>query len=652
MSRVSPTAENPPLGIPLRVLEQQLEELQNRARSASPAEFYSSLLETLTAAVQAVAAVVWKPEDGSSGQWMLQASWGARFQELVGDQSAWQRHLRQLPDRLSSAVSRDASSDLVILDTGNGESAVVGIPFDDRMAMAIEVFWDRPVPPAVRRTLGNVLQAFSEVAVDFQRHDSVRRLRQQLDEETLLDQFALNLQAFPTAKEIWYTATNEIARLVSADRVGLITAEGGWRVRSISHVDTPDRRSPIVRSMERLATMIGQDPHPHWLHNTHEAGVSEREPHWQRYLEESAARSAALIPLTNQASSTADEPTCVLGALLIERLIEVPFSQAEQRQILRLARHTSAALTRLDRQRASRLASKMRKWWVLGMAALAAVLLAIAWTPVEFRIAARGQLQPVVRQDVFAPTDGVVSKLLVHDGQSVAKGDALLELTNDDLEFQLTKINGELHTARQQQLSIQAARLESAPGTPARDREQRSQLAAEEERLKQVVQNLEAQHQQLLARQEKLTVRSPIAGKVVTADIEHTLRSRPLRRGQRLMRIADEEQSWMLELWVQDGDVGHLLDARQKQAALPLQFILGTDPASARPAVIESVSEWTEFDDEGMPAVRVTARVPDAEDVALRSGASVSAKIHCGTKRLGYVWFRDLIELVRTKMWF
>ena len=36
----------------------------------------------------------------------------------------------------------------------------------------------------------------------------------------------------------------------------------------------------------------------------------------------------------------------------------------------------------------------------------------------------------------------------------------------------------------------------------------------------------------------------------------------------------------------------------------------------------------------------------------LRDGAQVTAKVHCGRRAIGYVWFHDLIETVQAKILF
>ena len=118
------------------------------------------------------------------------------------------------------------------------------------------------------------------------------------------------------------------------------------------------------------------------------------------------------------------------------------------------------------------------------------------------------------------------------------------------------------------------------------------------------------------------------------------------------MTVADESQSWILDLRVADHDVGHVLAARQTQAQLPIQFVLATQPAVVHVAAVDQIGEWTDLEKGADPGVEVTARIENSAGLAVRPGATVTAKIHCGRRQLGYVWFRHLIELVRSKIVF
>jgi hypothetical protein len=50
--------------------------------------------------------------------------------------------------------------------------------------------------------------------------------------------------------------------------------------------------------------------------------------------------------------------------------------------------------------------------------------------------------------------------------------------------------------------------------------------------------------------------------------------------------------------------------------------------------------------------VTVTALLDEPPAVESLAGASVSARIQCGQRSLGYVWLHDLIDAVRSKLLF
>ena len=101
----------------------------------------------------------------------------------------------------------------------------------------------------------------------------------------------------------------------------------------------------------------------------------------------------------------------------------------------------------------------------------------------DFRVEARGELQPELRRDVFAPADGVVQQVYVEHAQTVAAGDLLLEMRQTELDFEFARVLGELQTAGKQLEGIQATRLSRQRAEETEDRSE-DQLTAEEEELK------------------------------------------------------------------------------------------------------------------------------------------------------------------------
>lgn len=673
MSRIAHALDASATEAAWRGLEQQLDELLRLTQSSpAVADFHSAMLSRAAQAVGARAAYLWVssknllpvPLDNetpaSNAAWQVASFWGD--DSLVSahrDQATIDMHARnverQRSDDGNTADSKVVHCDTVVAFIGDGstetaKTALTMIRVEGQSVAAIEMLWLTPVTATVQRNIANILTAFAEVAADFYRNRQLRDLHHQVEMDRAIDDFAVGLQSMSHERAIWFTIVNEMGRLIPSDRVSLLIKRRGWRVGIVNHLDTVDRRSAVVRSLERLATSLNES-HSIWLQSTSQVDSLPAAARWHDYLEESAARSIAFLPLLDRRTERKEQASFeIAGAIVVERFHEQPFTTEEQSQISRLTRHAAAALGRAaDLRRRSVLGMFQNKATLFGIL-IAAILFGVAWIPVDFEIAARGELQPRSRQQVFAPTDGLVRQLHVRDGQRVAKDAVLLELSNDQLDFEMTRLSGELKTARQQLVTVQAARLEGATATAAR--EQRGQLAAEEERLKQVIHGLEKQHEHLLRQQEELKVRSPLAGLIVTADLEQALRSRPLRRGQRVLTVADDSGPWELELYVGDQDAGHVLAAQKATDPLPLRFVVATSPTVTHHGVVANVSQWTVLTAEGRPAVRVQAELENAAGLAARPGATVTAKIFCGRRCLGYVWLRDVFELVRTHVLF
>ena len=116
--------------------------------------------------------------------------------------------------------------------------------------------------------------------------------------------------------------------------------------------------------------------------------------------------------------------------------------------------------------------------------------------------------------------------------------------------------------------------------------------------------------------------------------------------------MAEPSGPWVLELQVRDNDVGHVLEAKQQSDdPLPVSFLLGTDAGLTRHGHVESVAMVAETEEDGAVRAAVTVNVDGDESGDFRTGASVTARIHCGEKPIGYVWLRGLIDTVRSSLW-
>ena len=83
-----------------------------------------------------------------------------------------------------------------------------------------------------------------------------------------------------------------------------------------------------------------------------------------------------------------------------------------------------------------------------------------------------------------------------------------------------------------------------------------------------------------------------------------------------------------------------------------MEDLRGLDVALGRGPEVAKVALDTEVTRDNDSAVRVDVDLDRAQLRDPRPGATVIAKIDCGRRSLGYVWFRELIEFVESKILF
>jgi len=178
----------------------------------------------------------------------------------------------------------------------------------------------------------------------------------------------------------------------------------------------------------------------------------------------------------------------------------------------------------------------------------------------------------------------------------------------------------------------------SQPGSSAQDR---VRLEADEAKLRPQVEFLRKQLDLINERLEKLTVKSPIDGQVITWDVKKQLQNRPVETGQALLTIAAAGTDYEAELFMPERRIGHLHRARdqvKKHNAdddLKVDFISMTDPGVSHTGRVIQVNPTAEPHEEHGNMVRIRVQ-PDGELVNPRPGTTVTANVHCG--RAPWLW--------------
>jgi hypothetical protein len=223
-------------------------------------------------------------------------------------------------------------------------------------------------------------------------------------------------------------------------------------------------------------------------------------------------------------------------------------------------------------------------------------------------------------------------------------------MRNRDLEVQLTEVEGQILTNLAERTRVEGQlRLRRQLD----DSEKRS-LEAEQNKLATEYSVLLRKRDLYRKRAEDLVVRSPIKGRVVSWDVEKTLRSRPIMTGQVLMEVADLNEPYFLEVELPEKREGHLDEYVAKQgltgpdSKLDVTYILATDPDEPLDAVLMlgSIAMRADANEEHGAVVKMKA-IPEQESLRKlqpRPGAKVIAKIYCGRRSSGFVFFHEIYE--------
>jgi hypothetical protein len=107
-----------------------------------------------------------------------------------------------------------------------------------------------------------------------------------------------------------------------------------------------------------------------------------------------------------------------------------------------------------------------------------------------------------------------------------------------------------------------------------------------------------------------------------------------------------------------DDRLGHVnrawQEARDGKRDLEVDYILATDPGTRHRGVVEEIHEQAEVHGEEGNAALVKVQIDPGrhEREELGAGATVTARIACGRRSLGYVWFHDVLSFIQTQILF
>jgi hypothetical protein len=665
----------------IRGLVNEIAQLSKSGATAE--EFYPELLSRIITALAAAGGAIWLLDEDR--QLSLQYQINAEPSILDDETEDATRHTR-----LIQRVANTGQSLLVPpysgTTDGEGEGNPTGfllclgaLQHDGHNDGLIEIFQRPGTAPDTQRGYLRFLQQMCELAAEWLRSQKLRTLG---DRQTLwqqADSFARATHESLDLKETACIVANEGRRLIGCDRVSVAIKKGRkCKVQAISGQDTIENRSNIVTALNNLATRVVAAGEPLWHDGATEDLPPQIEEALEDYVDQSYGRNMAVLPLREPerrlgvdnesgAAGEIDRDNAhrgeVIGALIVEQIeSDIPEEVFRARCDLVYEHGTRA----IANSRAYSNLFLMPLWRTLGRASwvlrartlpktigvvglLMAVILGLTFVKKDFNLEAEGTLVPSEKREIFAPMDGEVIAVNFDHDDTVQQNDILIELRNRDIEIQIADIEGQIQTNLAEQAKVQGQLSRRQLLKPS---ELRS-LQAEKNELQAKDRVLQRKLQLQKDRKAELMIRSPIQGTVVSWDVEKNLRMRPIMTGQVLLEVADLEQNLVLEVELPEKREGHLDEYIAQQGLsnadqLSVTYILATDPDEPMDAtlLIDSIAKRADANEEHGAVIKMRANPDQAtlRNLQPRPGAKVIAKIYCGRRSSGFVFFHEIYE--------
>jgi GAF domain-containing protein/multidrug resistance efflux pump len=253
-----------------------------------------------------------------------------------------------------------------------------------------------------------------------------------------------------------------------------------------------------------------------------------------------------------------------------------------------------------------------------------AALFFLIFCPLPLRVDGDAVVTPGRRAMVQPEIEGVIGKVLVHEGEHVVRGQVLAEMEAWDQRSALAEAQSRYDSAMLQMNRALAANDGTDAGTR---RVQADYWKAEVGRAGQFL--------------EKTQLRSPIDGVVATPHVE-SFAGRKLQRGDSFAEVVDTSQA-IVDVAIDDTDAG-LLEGGQKAV-----LKLNSYPTRTFHGDVLIVSPSAALVNE-TPVFYARVGVPNG-DGAIRTGMEGRGKVRTGWHPAAYVFFRRPFLWTYAKVW-
>lgn len=585
---------------------------------------------------------------------------------------------RQTPIGLTSEAFADSAADHP--NAARDESFLLLFsPVYDRSKTCcgtLELLQRGDITPQAQEGYLRFLTQISQLFQRWHEQQDLVRLTEHADKWHDKIEYVTEVHRFINPKETAYAIANEARRLLNCDRVSVARWNGSrCKIEAISSQDRFDNRANVVRKLGAVATSSVSADTPFWIIGNTAGIAPDVAAQLNDYLDEAHSRTLAVLPLLARPPAAPDlemrskrkQKSRKLGALIIEYFdADVKREQITENCDLIVTQAELALENARKHGEIFMLPVWQRMGWLqkflfrdhfaktmTGLAALAILTLFMIFFPKELKMKVDGVMHPTVRQTIFSQTDGIIRNVLITERSDVKRGEVLLQLENPDLELQITDTELEIETIAHQ-IAAATSQMSSGLTKPEEKAELGSTLKLLRTRQLYLEQKIELMHR----KQNFLQITSPIDGTIVTPQPERRLTNFPASANLAVLEVADFTGTWQLDLKIPHHKIGYVTKAMQNKPDEPLEveFRIGTNPNLVLKGKLLSVSSRAVPNKDGKTEYKaiVDATGEQFRELKdeLRTGAGVTAKIHCGEKPLGFVCFYQIIDWLRTHVFF
>lgn len=469
---------------------------------------------------------------------------------------------------------------------------------------------------------------------------------------------------------------NETRRFLDCDRVSvLLTKRSHFRMSAISGQADVNRRSNVVVALENLAEVVLRTRSSFHYPGDDQPLAPQIESALEEYLSVCGPKEIVILPVFDRVTSSNDGERSagssrVVAGIVLESIRDAAFGVGDRQTLALVNLHVADAIRNAAEHRnifmypiwksvgmlVANIAQRNRFHTLLACSCISLLVLTSFLAKGDVTVRAHGQLVPKLRSSVFAEVDGKVSEVLVRHGQQVSEGETLLTMQSEEIDARLAELSGRLKTQRERIKVLELAGLNNPRVDNVRSSPTPNNLSS----LRAEAESLEAQKSTLMRMREKLVVKSPIRGQVLTWDPHQRLNDRPIKVGELVLEVAESEGPWQIELQIPERRAGRLLEADRTLAVgdtpspLAVSFVLASNPGKRYEGSLREIASTTQLSTDRSSVIRAVVEfageTPATEFRQVRS--SVIAKIKCGRTSLVTALLGDLIDFVESEILF